>query len=405
MKALRFYFTVPQFAVLSVLGKVSRRFYYEGPLATIRLVEVPEPALPSVDWVKIKTFMCGLCGSDVSLVFLKDSPTWSPFTSFPCTLGHEVCGEVMEVGKNVEGIKAGELVTVAPHLGCVTRGIGVECRACSMGRPANCENFAEGDVSPGMFIGISRDLGGGFAPYLVAHQSQIFKLPQGVSPKEGAMIEPLSVTLQAVLDNTPRPDDQVLIIGGGVIGNLIVQSIRALGIGCPITVVEPSRYHAEMASQAGANHLITDGDLLHHAVSITGAKAYKPLLGPEILMGGFTKIFDTVASAETLNADMRLLRTGGVLSVVGIGKEVKIDLTPLWLKLQTIKGVYCFGYTDLRGKREHVFEMAIDFVKQKKVSLGPMVTHTFSIEDYREMIEVNLNKGKYKAVKTMVTFA
>jgi threonine dehydrogenase-like Zn-dependent dehydrogenase len=170
-------------------------------------------------------------------------------------------------------------------------------------------------------------------------------------------------------------------------------------------VAEPSRFHAALVSQAGANHLITDGDILHNAVSITGAKAYKPLLGPEIIMGGFTKVFDTVASTQTLNAAMRVLRTGGVLSVVGIGKEVKIDLTPLWLKLQTIKGVYCFGYTDLRGKEEHIFEIAIDFAKQKKVSLEPMVTHTFPLEDYREMIEVNLHKGKYKAVKTMVSFA
>jgi len=405
MKALQFSVTVPQFAVLSVLGRVSRRFYYQGPLATIRLVDVPEPALPSPDWVKIKTLMCGLCGSDVSLIFLKDSPTATPFTSFPCTIGHEFCGQVVEVGQNVEGIKAGELVTVAPHLGCVTRGIGPECRACSMGRPANCENFAEGNISPGLFVGICRDIGGGFAPYLVAHQSQIFKLPQGVSPKEGAMIEPLAVTLQAVLDNMPGSDDLVLIIGGGVIGNLIVQSIRALGIDCPITVAEPSRFHAELVSQAGANHLITDGAILHHTVRITGAKAYKPLLGPEILMGGFTRIFDTVASTQTLNADMRVLRTGGVLSVVGIGKEVKIDLTPLWLKLQTMKGVYCFGYTDVRGKREHAFEIALDFVRQKKVSLEPMVTHTFPLVDYRDMIEVNLHKGKYKAVKTVVSFA
>ena len=404
MKAMQFSVTVPQYVVLTMLGRLSKRFYYQGPLATTRLVDVPEPALPSPDWVKIKTLMCGLCGSDVSLIFLKDSPAASPFTSFPCTIGHEFCGQVVEVGQNVAGIKAGELVTVAPHLNCTTRGIGPECRACSMGRPANCENFAEGDVSPGLFIGISRDLGGGFAPYLVAHKSQVFKLPQGVSPKEGAMIEPLSVTLQAVLDNMPGPDDRVLIIGGGVIGNLLVQSIRALRIDCSITVAEPSWFHAELASQAGANHLITDGDILHNAVRITGAKAYKPLLGPEILMGGFTKIFDTVASTETLNAAMRVLRTGGVLSVVGIGKEVKIDLTPLWLKLQTIKGVYCFGYTDLRGKREHVFEVALDLVKQRNVSLEPMVTHTFHLEDYRQMIEVNLHKGKYKAVKTAVSF-
>jgi threonine dehydrogenase-like Zn-dependent dehydrogenase len=405
MKALQFSVSVPQYAALKVIGKIARRFYYEGPLATIRLADVAEPALPSPDWVKIRTLLCGLCGTDVSLIFLRDSPAASPFTSFPCTIGHEVCGEIMEVGNNVDGIQKGDLVTVAPQLSCVTRGIEPLCRSCQSGKIANCENMAEGKLSPGLIIGICRDIGGGFAPYMVAHKSQVFKLPQGMSPKEGAMIEPFAVTLQAVYDNTPDRDDQVLIIGGGVIGNLLVQSIRALGIDCSITVAEPSRFHAELASQAGANYLITDGDVLHQSERITGAKAYKPMLGDKITMGGFTKIFDTVASAETLNTDMRVLRTGGVLSVVGIGKEVMSDLTPLWLKLQTIKGAYCYGYTDVRGKREHVFDIAIELVKQKKVSVAPMITHTFPLEDYRDMIEVNLHKGKYKAVKTVVSFA
>lgn len=405
MKALQFSVSVPQYAALKVIGKIARRFYYEGPLATIRLADVAEPALPSPDWVKIRTLLCGLCGTDVSLIFLRDSPAASPFTSFPCTIGHEVCGEVAEVGSNVDGFQKGDLVTVAPQLSCVTRGIEPLCRSCQQGRIANCENMAEGKLSPGLIIGICRDIGGGFAPYMVAHKSQVFKLPQGMSPKEGAMIEPFAVTLQAVYDNTPDRDDQVLIIGGGVIGNLLVQSIRALGLDCSITVAEPSRFHAELASQAGANYLITDGDVLHQSERITGAKAYKPMLGDKITMGGFTKIFDTVASAETLNTDMRVLRTGGVLSVVGIGKEVMSDLTPLWLKLQTIKGAYCYGYTDVRGKREHVFDIAIELVKQKKVSVAPMITHTFPLESYRELIEVNLRKGKYKAVKTAVSFA
>ena len=404
MKALQFSVSVPQYAALKVIGKIARRFYYEGPLATIRLADVAEPALPSPDWVKIRTLLCGLCGTDVSLIFLRDSPAASPFTSFPCTIGHEVCGEIMKVGNNVDGIQKGDLVTVAPQLSCVTRGIEPLCRSCQSGKIANCENMAEGKLSPGLIIGICRDIGGGFAPYMVAHKSQVFKLPQGMSPKEGAMIEPFAVTLQAVYDNTPDRDDQVLIVGGGVIGNLLVQSIRALGIDCSITVAEPSRFHAELASRAGANHLITDGDVLHQSERITGAKAYKPMLGDKIAMGGFTRIFDTVASAETLNADLRVLRTGGVLSLVGIGKEVMSDLTTLWLKLQTIKGAYCYGYTDVRGKREHVFQIAIDFVKQKKVSVAPMITHTFPLKSYRELIEVNLRKGKYKAVKTAVSF-
>ncbi len=404
MKALQFSVSVPQFAALKILGSVSRRLYYEGPLATVRLVDVPEPVLPSPDWVKIRTTMCGFCGSDINLILLKDSPTASPFTSFPCTLGHEICGDIVEIGSNVGGLGVGEVVTIAPHLSCSARGIEPECESCRRGRPGNCENFAEGAFSPGMFAGICRDIGGGFAPYLVAHKDQVFKLHDELSHKEGAMIEPLACALQALLDNMPGHEDQVLIIGGGVIGSLVVQSIRAFGVDCPVTVAEPSEFHAGLMSKAGADRVITDGDVLRHTVEITGARAYKPLLGQDILMGGFSKVYDVVGSSATLKTSMRALRTGGVLSVVGIGADVKLDLTPLWLKLQTIKGVYTYGYTDEHGKRKHVFELAIDFIRQKKVDVESMVTHTFSIEDYREMIEVNLNKSKHRAVKTAVSF-
>ncbi len=101
MRALRFSVSVPQYTALKLVGRV-KRLYYTGPLATVRLAEIPEPALPSADWVKIKTLLCGLCGTDMNLIFLKDSPTATPFTSFPCTLGHEICGEVTEVGGNVK---------------------------------------------------------------------------------------------------------------------------------------------------------------------------------------------------------------------------------------------------------------------------------------------------------------
>jgi len=114
MKALQFSVSIPQFAALKVLGSISKRSYYHGPLATIRLVDVPEPQLPSADWVKIRTHICGFCGSDINIILLRDSPTVTPFASFPCTMGHELCGEIMEVGSSVAGIKVGDLVTVAP---------------------------------------------------------------------------------------------------------------------------------------------------------------------------------------------------------------------------------------------------------------------------------------------------
>jgi len=404
LKALQFSVSIPKLAVLKVLASISKRPCYYGPLAAVRLVDVPEPRLPSDDWVKIRTLICGFCGSDVNYILLRGSPTAMPFTSFPCILGHEFCGEIIEVGGNVAGIETGDVVTIAPYLSCSTRGIEPVCRSCRIGRPANCENFAEGNLAPGMLTGLCRDVGGGFAPYVVAHKDQVFKLPQELSPQEGAMIEPVATAMQSVVDNFPSDDDKVLVIGGGVMGNLIVQAIRAFDISCCITVAEPSLLHAELTAKAGADHLITDGEILHHTSEITGAKAYKPMIGREILMGGFSKIFDTVGNSETLNTSMRVLRTAGILSVIGISEEVTLDPTPLWLKLQTMKGVYSYGFTDVYGERKHVFELAIDFVNRKKVHLESLVTHTFSLEDYQEMIKVNLNKPKYKAVKTVVCF-
>jgi threonine dehydrogenase-like Zn-dependent dehydrogenase len=404
MKALRFSVSVPQFLTLKVLGALFPQLHYRGPLATVRLDEIPEPSLPSQEWVKIRTLLCGFCGSDQSLIFLRDSPTASPFTSFPCVLGHELCGEIVETGSGVKNFRVGELVTVAPHLNCVTRGIDPPCRSCRMGKPAVCENMAEGSLAPGMFLGICREVGGGFAPFLTAHESQLFRLPEGATPETGALIEPLAVTLQAVLDNRPEKGDRVLVIGGGVIGNLLVQSIRALGIACHVTVSEPSKFHAEGAARAGADELITDGDIFGHVAELTGASRYRPMIGQAIFMGGFTKVFDVVAKAETLRSAMRVMAAGGVLSVVGIGDEVKLDLTPLWLKLQTIRGVYSYGYHLIDGERLHAYDLALRLVQEGKVRLDDMVTHRFRLEEYGKMIEVNRNKTVHRAIKTAVSF-
>ncbi len=405
MKALLFSVSVPQFAALQVLGRLSRRWYYDSPLATVRLVEVPEPGLPSPDWVKIRTVICGLCGTDVNLVFLRDSPTATPFTSFPCIIGHEICGTVVEIGERVKGVHPGDTVTIAPTLSCNTRNIEPPCDSCRDGRPASCENLARGCLSPGMITGLCRDVGGGFAPYLVAHNEQVFRIPAGIPPQAAVLIEPLAVAVQAVLDSLPRPEDKVLIIGGGVIGNLIVKAIRAVGIPCQITVAEPSAFHGALAREGGADRLVSAANLLGDAESITGGTAYKPMIGPEILMGGFSSVFDTVGSTNTLNQSLRVLKAGGTLNLVGISKDTMTDLTPLWLKLQTIKGVFCYGYANWQNQRRHAFEIAIDLIREKKVDLQTMVTHTFALQDYKRMIEVNLNKGKYQAVKTAVSFA
>lgn len=142
MKALMLNLNPVRFAALQALRSLSVKFCYNGPFSTITLVDIPEPVLPGPEWVKIRTRLCGLCGSDINLMFAKDSPTASPFTSFPCVPGHEFCGVIVETGSGVKSVKKGDPVTVIPSLNCETRGIEPVCRSCAAGIPGNCENFA-----------------------------------------------------------------------------------------------------------------------------------------------------------------------------------------------------------------------------------------------------------------------
>ncbi len=403
MKALLFNVNVPKFLILQMIRPLSARFCYSGPFSTIRLVDMPEPKLPSPEWVLIKTRLCGVCGSDINLIFLRDSPTASPFTSFPCVPGHELCGTVVEAGRDVKNIRSGDLVTIAPMLNCETRGIQPVCRSCSMGKPANCENYAEGAFSPGMFTGICRDINGGFAEFLVAHSSQIYRVPGNVSPESAALTEPLAVALQAVLDNRPGNREKILVVGGGVIGALVVKVIRGLNLRCHITVAEPSPFAADYAKLSGADRVV-GGSIIDAAVDAAGGRAYKPMLGERIVMGGFDRVYETVGHADTLNRSLRAMATDGTLSLIGIGKDVRLDLTPLWLKLQTVRGCYAYGYNRTGSGSRQAFAMALEMIAKKKVIVEDMLTHTFAIADYRRMIEVNLRKGENKAIKTAVIF-
>jgi (R,R)-butanediol dehydrogenase/meso-butanediol dehydrogenase/diacetyl reductase len=403
MKALLFEVDVGRFLMIQVLRPLSLKFCYKGPFSTVKLADIPEPRLPSPEWVRIKTQLCGFCGSDLNLILLKDSPTASPFTSFPCVLGHEVCGRIVETGKAANDFKVGDFVTVAPMLNCTARAIDPACPSCQKGRPANCENVAEGAFAPGMFTGICKDINGGFAEYLVAHSSQVYRVPDNVSPESAALTEPLAVAIQAVLDNPPKDGEKVLVTGGGVLGSMVVKTIRALGIRCDITVSEPSPFQREYAGKSGADRVIGTR-ILETAAELTGGRAYKPMLGQKILMGGFDRVYDTVGHTATLNAALRVTTAGGTISIIGIGKEVKLDLTPLWLKLQTVKGCYGSGINETAAGPRHAFQTALDMMSEGRVHVEDMLTHTFPLKDYQRMVEINMDKTAHRAIKTAVRF-
>jgi threonine dehydrogenase-like Zn-dependent dehydrogenase len=105
-----------------------------------------------------------------------------------------------------------------------------------------------------------------------------------------------------------------------------------------------------------------------------------------------------------LQAALIVTAACGTVSLVGIGKSLKFDPTPLWLKLLTVKGVYGYGYNETGSGRKHAFAIALELMEKKKVYVNDMLTHTFPIERYRDLIEVNFNKGKNRAIKTAISF-
>jgi threonine dehydrogenase-like Zn-dependent dehydrogenase len=171
-----------------------------------------------------------------------------------------------------------------------------------------------------------------------------------------------------------------------------------------VTLAASSRQAEELAKAAGADHVVPFGKIKAHAVEQTGAREYKPALGDTLLMGGYDRIYDCLGTSVSMNASLRCVRTGGTISVVGISGSLALDPAPIYLKIPVIRGALYYGAAVWKGKKTHVFQIAIDLARAGKVRLDHLVTHKFPMDRYVEMIEVNRHKGRHNAVKTVMTF-
>ena len=106
---------MPRYLIARLLGN-RWNWLYTSWLSCARLVNIESPQLPSPDWVKIRTRLSGICGSDLATITAKGSPYFSPFTSCPFVFGHEVVGEIAEIGPQVEGYDVGDRVVIEPVL-------------------------------------------------------------------------------------------------------------------------------------------------------------------------------------------------------------------------------------------------------------------------------------------------
>jgi threonine dehydrogenase-like Zn-dependent dehydrogenase len=197
VKAISFAAPIPTYLTTLAAGRLSRRFYV-GPHACTTVGEASEPTLPGDRWVRIRTRLGGICGSDLNVITLKASPTTSPFSSFPFVLGHENVGDVIEVGRTVQRAGLGDRVVANPLRWCEPRGVQPPCAACAAGNHSRCAHFTDGALPPGMLIGTTRGTGGSWGEQFVAHESRVLRVPDTMSDEEAVLIEPFACSVHAV---------------------------------------------------------------------------------------------------------------------------------------------------------------------------------------------------------------
>ena len=397
MLALRYKKSIPRYLFMRA-GAKRIKGLDTSRLSPLQLEEIPEPELPTPEWVRVKPLLSGICGSDLGTLAAESSPYFSPITSPPFIMGHEVFGVVAE---DNSGFSAGERVVVEPALGCAVRGIDPPCAYCASGRYALCVNVAKGDVSPGIQTGFCSDTGGGWSEgTLVAHPSQLHPITGDVPDEAAVAIEPLACAVHAALKANPGPNETTLVIGAGSVGLFVVAALRQLtNAGRIICVAKYARQEKE-ASRLGADEVVHPKEIYEKLPKALGAERYRPELGKPVVMGGADKVFECVGAPGTIEDAGRLCAPRGEVAFVGMPPARScLDLTALWHKEVNLSGAYAYGVEEYRGERVKSFKLALRIAPE--IKLESLVGPRFRLPEYREAIATARSSGPKGHVKVV----
>ncbi|MEX1071884.1 MAG: zinc-binding dehydrogenase [Anaerolineales bacterium] len=405
MKAVQFQFSFPRYGLGLALGNLMPSILWSGASCTV-MRDVPEPSLPGPEWAKIKTTLGGICGTDLGNIYLKTSPYYSPFTSFPFTFGHENVGTIVELGSEGKGWKVGQRVVVDPLLGCEVRGFKDLCEFCAKGEINRCQRFIDGALGPGIMTGAAKATGGSWSSHFLAHRSQLVAVPENVSDENAMMVEPFCIGLHAVLIDFPADDETILIIGAGTMGLVTLAALRALGSQARVLISARYENQAAAAERLGASEVLRGGDLYQQIAERTGAKLLKPTIGKLVMQGGVDRVYECTGSDSSLDDANRVTRSGGKVVLVGIPGIAKgVDWTAIFDKELTVLGSRQFHNVEpYKGKKWRAFDLALDLMAKGKVDLGWMVSRKYALRDYKKALGDLAQKGSQGIIKAAFEF-
>jgi len=307
----------------------------------VRIEEMPIPKIDDNELL-VKVIASGICGSDVM--------EWYRLKTAPRVLGHEIAGDIAEVGKNIKKYKVGDRVFISHHVPCNN------CNFCNNNQHTLCDTLHSTNFYPG-----------GFAEYLKVPQINVengtFVLPKEMSYEEGAFIEPLACVVRGFRIADMKPEQSILILGSGIAGLLQIKLAKAMDAK-RIIATDIDKNRLEIAQKFGADVVLNakedipkkmrkhnDGNLADLVILCAGVPS------------AVQQAFESVAPGGTIL----------FFAMTKPGVEIPFHLFDIWNKQVKIVSTYAGAPKDIMD--------AIDLLKSKKVEVVDMITHRLPLSE------------------------
>jgi len=333
--------------------------YLESPFK-IGIKDVPVPdRKPREALVKIKSV--GICGSDIGAF-----RGTNKLVTYPRVIGHELAGEIVEVGENPRNLKPGDKVIVDPYLYCG------KCYPCSIGRTNCCENLK--------VLGVHID--GGMAEYITHPDHMLVKVPDTLPWDIIPMAEPLTIALHAIHRSRLTAGEHIVILGAGGIGLLIAQS--ALAYGAVPIIVDLDEERLKLGHSLGISHSIQLGkqELISQVAKITNGRMAEVVV-------------EASGANSAIRSTLDLVSFAGRIALTGWPPKE----TELPTDIITRKEI------DIRGSRTSAgeFEEAIELISSGKVDARALLSKVVTLEEVPGIVrEKTEDAGKYIKVNAIV---
>jgi L-iditol 2-dehydrogenase len=333
--------------------------YYSN--TDIRIEELPIPKIEKKE-ILIKVLACGICGSDVM--------EWYRKPKAPKVLGHEVAGEIVEVGEEVKNWQIGDKVFVSHHVPCE------KCEMCKKGHHTLCETLRRTNFYPG-----------GFSEYLRVPRINVekgtFILPESISPIEATFIEPLGCVIRGARRIGIEEKDTILIIGGGVSGILYLKLTKLLQVN-RVFVVDVNDYRLKTVQKFNPTGVI-DGKkgIKEELLNLTNNEL------PD-------KVIVCTNALSAIEESFHCVKDGGRIlffAPTPPGVTVRIPFFEMWKKQIVITSTYAAVKRDIQE--------AITLIQHKKIKIKDMITHILPLEEINYGFKLVIEGGE--SLKVIIT--